>query len=541
LPETDILTANTGALAMSNVVCGAVAALLIGLAPELAIAQLEEISFAPTNVTSFQYGGKVQRIWASLKNTPTAVKEWQFRYDPLFLPEADQNGQLVYQIIELPNRSFRIQIPIELDNGKARAAAFGQLSRLYNDKVSELQPANVFALNVGTLTISVPELEALKTGAKLVNATVSFLTQPDAFNIRFDVPNKEAIDILVKLIPTMRIDYQVSFNAKTAKQNVVRVTYKDLRNSKLYAVLNGLNSTEAYVHRDDLRKLTEDIHTQVEVIGVIEDPGQFDAAIYEKVLSVMTSVTNTATTQFDAQKWAATFNSDDLKPDVISKTLNKEFIFDQGSKQGKRSGSVDTGGKFGLLDILKAEGKFGGSFSTDDLQTWLKQHGVETSFEGNKIVVKSIELQRVNMAAFAQDSQFTSIVTLVSSGLKQENGSMDLDRLLTTGATTTPLPGRVAELELNVQSLRTELVAAKREMQDNSLQLRNKINAEFKKLSKWGGPETRFSQVFSGGGGKPSPGQCPDGSYLYYANGYIEGEYKFIFECKPLPMLELKE
>jgi hypothetical protein len=118
---------------------------------------------------------------------------------------------------------------------------------------------------------------------------------------------------------------------------------------------------------------------------------------------------------------------------------------------------------------------------------------------------------------------------------------MDLDRLLTTGATTTPLPGRVAELELNVQSLRTELVAAKREMQDNSLQLRNKINAEFKKLSKWGGPETRFSQVFSGGGGKPSPGQCPDGSYLYYANGYIEGEYKFIFECKPLPMLELKE
>jgi hypothetical protein len=72
-------------------------------------------------------------------------------------------------------------------------------------------------------------------------------------------------------------------------------------------------------------------------MGFIEDPSQFDTAIYEKVINVMPSVTNTESGQFDAQKWLSTYNADDLKPDSITKALNKEFTFDQGSKQAKRS------------------------------------------------------------------------------------------------------------------------------------------------------------------------------------------------------------
>jgi hypothetical protein len=109
------------------------------------------------------------------------------------------------------------------------------------------------------------------------------------------------------------------------------------------------------------------------------------------------------------------------------------------------------------LDVFSAEGKMAGSYSQDEMQTWLKKHGVEVSFEGHKIVPKAIDLQQVNMGQFSNSSQFSSIITMVSNEIKNESGSIDFELLLGTGATGTPLPGLVADLGKKVEKLQLDL------------------------------------------------------------------------------------
>jgi hypothetical protein len=460
-----------GGLRMRPILLAATAVSLQFVVPLAAMAQEEDLVFSSNIVSSFKYGENLQRIWSSLRNKTSSVNEWQFRYDPLFIPEVNEEGKLVVSEIDLPNNSFKLLVPIDLDSNKARDLAFSQLKLVYSAQVNNLQPSNIFALNVGTITISIPELEDLNIGAKLVNAKTSFLTQTNSFNIAIIVPTREAVDVVEKLLPTYRIEYNVSFNAKAAKQNVVKIKYKDLRNSTLFAALNGLGTTATYVHRDDLRKLTENIHTQIEIEGIIEEPNQFDKDLLDKIIGVMTSSVNTQVAQFDEQKWTATYHGDDLKPDSIAKSLNKEFTWDEGSKTFKFSGSVDTGGKVNVLDVLSAEGKAAGSYSQDEMQTWLKKHDIEVSFEGNKIVPKSIDLQQVNMSDFNQDTQFSSIVTLVSDAVKNESGTIDLDRLLARSATGTTIPTQVAELTSNV----AELLSNLDNLKDDAKSLRNDL------------------------------------------------------------------
>jgi hypothetical protein len=256
---------------------------------------------------------------------------------------------------------------------------------------------------------------------------------------------------------------------------------------------------------------------------IVEDPEHFDTDIFYKVLNLMTTLTNSETAHFDAEKWAATYNAADLKPDVLTKTLNKAFDYDQGSHQWKRSGSLDTGAKVGVLDALSVEGKFSGTFSSEDLQTWLKQHSIEASFEGEKIVVKSIDLQRVDMPAFSQDSQFSSSMTLVSSGVFQENGSMDFGRLLASDATAMPLPGLVADLSRRVGDLGGSVTALSGSVTDALPKIQNLTDklttagTEIERLKKTGNGapvQPNIPLMGNPAAARNTEAKCPSGSVM---------------------------
>lgn len=417
----------------------------------------EDFSFSSTNVTSFSYGDKIQRVWASLRNNPSTPAQWQFGYDPLFLPETDAQGSLVIKETELPDHSVRLQFAIDLDDAKARKLAYDQVVSAYPDQSDKIQPQNVFAIKVNAISVGIPELQTRRLDATIENPTTNFFSNTNAFSIVITCKNKDVADSVKTLLPAMRIDYSVSFSAKASKQNSVVVNYSDLRKSGLYATLNGLGTTEAYVHRDDLRSLTEDINRVMSIDGVIEDPSLFDQAIAERILNQLTSSISASVTSFDGQKWSATYNSDDLKPDVLQKTLNKDFVWDEGSKSFKFGGSAETGGKVGLLDIISAEGKASGSYTQDELQTWLKKHDVEVSFEGNKIVPKAVLLRKFNVSDFNASSQFSSVMTLVSNQVRDEKGNIDLQILLGGGDTGASLPVKVADLQSSVDKVWGEL------------------------------------------------------------------------------------
>jgi hypothetical protein len=506
--------------------------------------QQDDLVISSNAVGSFRYGESVQRIWPSLGNKSTDPTVWQFRYDPLFLPEVDTSGALVFTETGLPDKAVKIQVPIDLDNGKAQKLAFEQVKMIYPDVVQKLQQNDVFALDVDAIEVSIPEMESLNIGAEIVNPKTSFFTQANSFTIAIKVPSKEAATVVEQLLPTYRIDYKVSFKSKSARQNVIKINYKDMRSSNLFSALNGLGTSVTYVHRDDLRKLTEGINSEISSDVTIEEPSQFDQTLYEKILAMMTTAVNTETAQFDTEKWKSTYNGDDLKPTQITKFLNNEFNWDQTAKKVDFKGTADTGGKVNLFDEISAEGKAAGSYSQDNFQSELHKHGLEVSFEGNEIIAKSLDLQQVNMSQFAQDQQFSNIVTLVSDQMKVQDGSIDIERLLATGVVSTTIPTQVKQIWDTLQSNAAD-------DKDRYDKLVAKINDEFTKL--YGiadAPSHAYSEVMDVdryGGSKGAKGQplprfsCPGASFLYGTTAYEEDhEAKEIFYCKSMPKLEVK-
>src|SRR5260370_26019092 len=112
---------------MKNCYRGAATAifLLTMLPATPALAQRDNLAIDPKNVTTLQYGGIIREIWPSLGNRSSdKPREWQFRYEPLFVPQVDGAGTLVVHTRAQPNARVLLQIPILLDDPKARRAAF---------------------------------------------------------------------------------------------------------------------------------------------------------------------------------------------------------------------------------------------------------------------------------------------------------------------------------------------------------------------------------------------------------------------------------
>lgn len=404
----------------------------------------DEFVVAPESIGAFRYGDHDHRIWESLRNSKTeSARLWQFRYDPLFFPEVRADGSLKFTTARL-QRGMRVQLKIFLDSNGARDTAFNALGKSYPDKAGELQPSNVTALKISQLNLSIPDLHDQIPSATVASSHLAFFTPTNYFVLQIDAPDQDTADRLISVLPNLRIDYAVGFAAKTARMNSVQVSMKDLRKSSLFAKLNGLGSNEVYVHRDDLRTLSEGISTVIQVSGVLEAPERIDESLFTDILNRLTKPVSTKS--FDENKWRSTFNADDLRPDVITKRLNKDFKKDTGKDQWKYSGSLEASAKGGFLG-MGAEASTKGSFSTEGLKEWLHQHDVDAEVEGSQIVVKSIQLQQINLAQFGADSQFRRVIAYVAGDSKVQAGSLLLGIGEADGATERDLPTRIAELE----------------------------------------------------------------------------------------------
>jgi hypothetical protein len=106
---------------------------------------------------------------------------------------------------------------------------------------------------------------------------------------------------------------------------------------------------------------------------------------------------------WDSQLGKETYNADDLKPDVVTKELNKLFTKDQGKDQWSFNTSASANAN--VLNLVS--GGFSGSLSGSRLQEWLREHNIETEIDGTKIIAKSIKLEQLNMANFLSTFNFS--------------------------------------------------------------------------------------------------------------------------------------
>jgi len=407
------------------------------------------------NITTFEYGQNQHRIYATLGNTSVVpVSLWQFRYEPLFIPRIKIDGSLNAEINKVGQR-WQIRLPIYLYTRESSRLAYEKLKEVYswNPTIKmQIDPSNVTAFNVKNITSTI-DLTGIIPNANLQTRRLNLTSTPSSFDIIIYVPNKEQAEAVTSALPHLQISYDMSFSAKTLKHNFVEVKRSELRTSALFAALNGLpGGVEKYVHRDDARSLSEGISTSLAVSGIIENPDELDKTLLEKVLSTFSTDARANLETFDDEKWKSTYNSDDLKPDVITSQLEKMFTKTEGQDEWKYNANASISGKASFLDILSGESNIAGSYTQEGLRKRLEERDIEVQFDGNKIIAKSVKVSRMNLSTFSNEEVFTSVMAAVSTVREPFQGTIDLGAL---GAGPTPLPlaGRIETLERLVSNL----------------------------------------------------------------------------------------
>jgi hypothetical protein len=410
---------------------------------------LSEFVISSTEIASFVYGTKPLRIWESIRNKSNA-RLWQFRYDPLFVPEVRENSQLAVESKPFGGGRWRTSLTVFLDAAEARQAAYVALTGTYPKEAPEIQPASVFVLPIREVSVRIPDLANIYPQSHMVDSSFDFPTPATEFTIVIESPDESTARAVEKDLSSVTIEYEFSFSARKSQQNWIKFTLKDLKSSKLFIELSGVGSSSIYVHRDDLRKLVDRITDQIDFNAVIEKPDNFEEGLLDKLLARWNTVESSK--NFDDMKWQSTYNKDDLKPDVITKGLNEMFTYHQTEEQWKYNGSFSSSGKAGLFEFLSAEGSLGGSYSNEGLKKLLDQHYIKAEFEGNKIVAKSIDLRQVNISDFNQEAEFMSVKTFVEPSEKvKSEGFIDLSRVV-------PLQTIYPDLGVQVSKLRHDTV-----------------------------------------------------------------------------------
>ncbi|MFY7802402.1 MAG: GTPase domain-containing protein [Limnoraphis robusta] len=400
-----------------------------------------DLFFSATEIATFDFNKQRKRIWEATNNRPDSPRTWQFRYDPLLVPEIS-NNQLSVNSKQWRESFWRTSLTILLDKDEAKKLAHQTVCASYPKQKQEIQHFNVFAREITYIKIDIPALKELAPEAKIIKKYFEFAQLAQEFTIEIESPNRDTALQIEKSLSSMTLDYEYSISARKSQQNTVKFSLHQLKDSKLFKKLKGFGDV-AYVHRDDLRKLLEGIHTEVLFDAVIEKPEHFEAGLLDKLLTYWNQ--SESSKNFDETKWQSTYNEDDLKPNILTKELNKIFTKDENENHWKFNPDADINADAGAL--MEIKGKIGGklSLSNDELKKLLKERNIETDIQGTKIEVKSIDLRQVNLANFNDTTKLINVVTFlqpIESNISK--GSVEFSRLLSS-------PGSVPSSPVSVK------------------------------------------------------------------------------------------
>lgn len=375
-----------------------------------------------TSVASFKIGRNTYNIWPSINNEENKPSLWQFRYQPLFIPKTSQDGKIEFTPTYTVGAKKRTDLIIYLDGDEAQDKAYLAIKNAFPKEQNLISKSSISAIQVRSVSIDLPDLRNISSTAKLYPTKFDLEIYPATMiSLSIEDVNDANINLVKQQLGNTPLTYIVDLKAKTVKQNMVSLKMKQLKNSSLYTHLNGLptESPARYIHRDDFRKLSEQVLQTIELNIILADPERFKDDVVTQLMENWKTTEDAA--QFDALKFASTYNADDLKPDVLTKTLDKMFEYNEVDKHYVHKNEVDVSAGANFLGLLNADAKTKISWSKDELDHLLRQHEIEASFEGNKIVAKAIKVMRVNINDFSLDREFFSKVvyaTDVSQNLK---------------------------------------------------------------------------------------------------------------------------
>ncbi|HEV3301862.1 MAG TPA: hypothetical protein VG055_19565 [Planctomycetaceae bacterium] len=330
-------------------------------------------------VANFTIGGTTFNVFPMLKNSTNPTEQWQFRYEPLFLPPVDANGQLL--VARAPNgtTNWNVSFSFAFGTPDANNRAYQKLLAVHPAAAQTLLN-NVAHFRVDSIDVSFRN--AIPPGLGTLQTTTLNPGAAPTVTVVCTAPSEatsKQLEAWLKSVNSV-LHCKYKYGTKKKAENKQAIKFNMLRTSHLFAALDGIPERDhgnVYIHRNDLRKLTENIHLQITSVSYIEDPARFRTDLVQKLIDRFQSGNDTDVMQFNAEKMRATYDADDIKPDKVTKAFEKAFHKNQGASTYHvvKHFLVDTGCE--VLGYFGGKAKVEADADETEIKSFLneKQHG----------------------------------------------------------------------------------------------------------------------------------------------------------------------
>jgi hypothetical protein len=374
-----------------------------------------------------------------LGDTPNFPGRWEFSVDPILMPEFDDGGQVKLVIGENfktyskvccggtatdYSTVTRIGIPLILSNEAVFQAAAKAVTEHFADLKYEFKISQIATIPLDSLTVNFPDLTG---GPCLVeNATIPVTSSQPRTYIWIDCtdtvrghppkpPEMKAVQHLKSTLPNLNVTLIKAYDVRSADIGGTNVVVKSVKQTSLYAKLNGDGGQTMLVTRDDLRKLAmtaaQELYADYRGVRSPRCSGDF----VSDVMDHFKEETRIEAGKFTPEMLKTTYNPHDVDPDEVQKTFDKNIQ----SSSSKDQVNISAGGGVSFLGF-GANGNMSGNYFTEKAAS----SDVEAEWNGTKWIAKSVKVLQVNISDFA--TNYHASCSDFSVGVAQQKASKTL-------------------------------------------------------------------------------------------------------------------
>jgi hypothetical protein len=424
---------------------------LIGCVILAGTMRAQEVTPTGTSVANFDIGNRRFGIFPVLANATSPVEQWQFRYEPLLLPEMDALGQLAI-VAGQNGAKWTTAITVHIGDAEPNRLAYQSLIKAYPNTGGKIIDSNVSHLRLEKIAFRMEPPIPQQFG-QLVSSSISPGAAPTVA-IVFSSPTQEAAKNLEAMLrgPDHTLICEYEYRTRATKAGTISIKMKDLQGTKLYVALDGIPNKHlkeiVYVRRNDLRTLTKEIFRETKITEVFEDPALVNEDIIKTLLDRWNQTVTIDLSKISQETLKSTYNAQDINPDRIERQVNEWFRKTQNERQYQANKRVLMEGGFDVAKIFGGSAKNDITLSESEVRKALEDIGYKVDFTGLKIIPKSIDLKQVNMTDFNSEFQVTQSKIYVGNEIvKGATVGVQLGQAVAGKAALLNLAGRVALLE----------------------------------------------------------------------------------------------
>ena len=351
-----------------------------------------------------------------LGDTPNFPGRWEFSVDPVLMPEFDEQGQ-VKLVLGKNFKTFskvccggsatdyyvvtRVGIPLVLSSSAVSEAAAKAVTEHFADLKYTFTTGQIAMIPLSSLTLSFPDLKGSPCVAENESIPVTS-SQPRTYiwvdctdTVRGHAPKEsemKAVQHFSDTLPFLNVTLTTAYNVRSADIGGTNVILKSIKQTSLYAKLNGDGGQTMLVTRDDLRKLSmsaaEELYAEYRGVRTPRCSADF----VNDVLDHFKDETKIEAGKFTPEMLKTTYNPNDVNPEEVQKTFDKNIS----SSSSKDNVSISTGGGVSFLGF-GANGNLSGNYFKEAAES----HDIEAEWNGTRWIAKSVKVLQVNISEFA--------------------------------------------------------------------------------------------------------------------------------------------